>query len=487
MRGLWSRLSFIVVFSAVWACALPAGAQAQECPFRFTTFSYAGQTARQRLDAYELDADIRSRSLAGIRFQVFDRQGSPLLFQSSPSAAAQGSDFSARLLLDPGVQPVRVEPIGYQPAGAATAVACTGTAVTLASDSTGTVTTFADPPVPVQAPAMFEVHPPRIRDPDFRNKIYPQYPHLTAMKGITGTAIVEVDIQTDGRADNVVIDDSSQDETLDLAAVAAARASTYRPPESNGQPVKRSYLIEYDFRLDSGGFERDTGCGARLRHAWVAGLDPPNNLLLYDILLGSRDGRATSVDLDLRDAQNTLLGTVHAANLRWQADSPGKYSSRFFILAQVPPAITVTTRATSNGPCMQYPVLDWDHTDGRLSEALWPPAPVSASPPRVAQSAEFEHLVRPGYPDPTNAGAAIIVVETDSKGKAKQVHIFQETGDPALDAAALRSAQSSTYSKGMSPGLVVVTYHFQPWDTEGAIVPALNGSRANSPSPAGSP
>ena len=61
----------------------------------------------------------------------------------------------------------------------------------------------------------------------------------------TGTARVEVDVDPDGKVVDVNLLQSSGDATVDQAALAAARSSTYAPATSNGMPVHGSCVIDF--------------------------------------------------------------------------------------------------------------------------------------------------------------------------------------------------------------------------------------------------
>ncbi len=61
----------------------------------------------------------------------------------------------------------------------------------------------------------------------------------------TGIARVEVDVDPDGSVIGVRLVQSSGDASVDQAALAAARASTYAPATTNGMPVHGSCVIEF--------------------------------------------------------------------------------------------------------------------------------------------------------------------------------------------------------------------------------------------------
>jgi protein TonB len=101
-----------------------------------------------------------------------------------------------------------------------------------------TVTRPTDPPEPVFAPCRM------------LRKIQPDYPDGVKSAGIQGTTIVVVAIGPDGQIVSARVGESSGNSTLDNAAVAAARASTYAcPPTASHQTDL--YQVIYVFSLDS--------------------------------------------------------------------------------------------------------------------------------------------------------------------------------------------------------------------------------------------
>lgn len=82
-------------------------------------------------------------------------------------------------------------------------------------------------------------------------KIQPDYPEFVKSAGIQGTASVIVAIGPDGQVQSARIGESSSNASLDNAALAAARASTYSCPPAQGRPGTELYQVIYQFKLDS--------------------------------------------------------------------------------------------------------------------------------------------------------------------------------------------------------------------------------------------
>ncbi len=77
--------------------------------------------------------------------------------------------------------------------------------------------------------------------------IAPEYPDIDKQQGVSGTAVIRVDLDASGFLVNAAVASSSGDATLDAAALTAARASTYLPEKRNCQDVPGSFLFRAEF------------------------------------------------------------------------------------------------------------------------------------------------------------------------------------------------------------------------------------------------
>jgi protein TonB len=75
----------------------------------------------------------------------------------------------------------------------------------------------------------------------------PNKPVIAENNGLTGTTFVQIDLDENGNVNGTSIAKSSGYSTLDQAALAAARESTFRPGYQDCQPLPGSYLFEVDF------------------------------------------------------------------------------------------------------------------------------------------------------------------------------------------------------------------------------------------------
>ena len=73
--------------------------------------------------------------------------------------------------------------------------------------------------------------------PRLLRKVRPQYPETARSSGWEGTVALTLSVDTQGRVARVRVQQSSGHETLDSAAVAAARSYEFSPALSSGQPI----------------------------------------------------------------------------------------------------------------------------------------------------------------------------------------------------------------------------------------------------------
>ena len=97
---------------------------------------------------------------------------------------------------------------------------------------------------PIDSFIKVEIYPEMI----FEQK--PDYPRLAQKAGITGTVWVSALVGENGSVQSAVVRRSSGTESLDQAAVDAARKCRYSPGIQNGRPVKVWVTYRVDFQLE---------------------------------------------------------------------------------------------------------------------------------------------------------------------------------------------------------------------------------------------
>jgi protein TonB len=75
----------------------------------------------------------------------------------------------------------------------------------------------------------------------------PVTPQLALLYNLTGTTYVQVDIDANGALTDASIAKSSGTPILDQAAIAAAKASSFRPAIHDCSPVAGSYIFQVNF------------------------------------------------------------------------------------------------------------------------------------------------------------------------------------------------------------------------------------------------
>lgn len=93
--------------------------------------------------------------------------------------------------------------------------------------------------------------PKQIAPGGFKHRVVPEYPQICVEQGAAGRTVIDVTIGSDGAVAAVWVGQTSGFACLDAAALAAAKESTYNPPEVDGRPVTETYLIVYEFSIDS--------------------------------------------------------------------------------------------------------------------------------------------------------------------------------------------------------------------------------------------
>lgn len=95
--------------------------------------------------------------------------------------------------------------------------------------------------------------PPKIElpssDADYLNNPKPPYPALSKRMGEQGKVLVRTLIGTDGRAQEVQLQQTSGFERLDQAALTAARQWRYVPGKRDGVPQAMWFTIPFTFQL----------------------------------------------------------------------------------------------------------------------------------------------------------------------------------------------------------------------------------------------
>jgi len=78
----------------------------------------------------------------------------------------------------------------------------------------------------------------------------PDYPALSRHNGESGTALVQIVVDTQGRIEAATLRKSSTYTRLDNAALQAAQDSRCRPYLENGEPIRSSAVVPFRFTLD---------------------------------------------------------------------------------------------------------------------------------------------------------------------------------------------------------------------------------------------
>jgi TonB family protein len=99
-----------------------------------------------------------------------------------------------------------------------------------------------------QAEEAHKMGEPGLSPPSLVNRVEPQYTEEAKQAKIEGTVVVGLEVNSEGRAQNIYII-RSLDNGLDENAIAAIKEWTFKPGEKDGNPVTVAATIEVNFRL----------------------------------------------------------------------------------------------------------------------------------------------------------------------------------------------------------------------------------------------
>lgn len=78
----------------------------------------------------------------------------------------------------------------------------------------------------------------------------PDYPAISRHNDETGTVLVQIIVDTQGRIETASLRHSSNYARLDNAALQAAQDSRCRPYVENGEAIRSSAVVPFRFTLD---------------------------------------------------------------------------------------------------------------------------------------------------------------------------------------------------------------------------------------------
>jgi protein TonB len=106
------------------------------------------------------------------------------------------------------------------------------------------------PPPPPPAAAPVPIIPPNFVAAYLDNPA-PAYPASSKRLGETGTVLLRVVVDENGRPESINVTTSSGFERLDRAAIDAVRRWKFVPAKQGDRPVKAAVLVPLEFQLSS--------------------------------------------------------------------------------------------------------------------------------------------------------------------------------------------------------------------------------------------
>ena len=113
--------------------------------------------------------------------------------------------------------------------------------------ATGVPATPAPTPVPTATPTLKPTCANPNADANATNPVTPDYPDIAKQQGIEGTTQVAVSLDANGGVLSATVHKSSNNSSLDNAAISAAKASKYSPEIVNCVKTAGTYIFRADF------------------------------------------------------------------------------------------------------------------------------------------------------------------------------------------------------------------------------------------------
>jgi TonB family protein len=230
---------------------LSSRSAAESCPVLVHHFWISALGSKQNFAQYKASIHLSNSGQYTLRFSVFGDTESNrhTVTASIDSSASQPEDW---ILAFPwpntSLGAIKLVDTTY---GSDTKVPCDGgAAVAILNSKEDVKAAFDDTGLtwPQSVPGTMTIMQ-QMTDAAFIFRAAPQYPPFDVSERNQGTVVLEVTVGPDGRATAISVYSSSGYPNLDKAAIAAARASTFKPPRINGDPISSEYLLTYIFAL----------------------------------------------------------------------------------------------------------------------------------------------------------------------------------------------------------------------------------------------
>jgi TonB family protein len=329
-----------------------------------------------------------------------------------------------------------------------------------------------------------ESHPPQAHDIVDSQLLYrqePVYPAAAENGNLQGDVTIRVTIDEHGKPSKVSIEKSSQDDGMDLAALVAARQSTFKPPLIDGKPTSRDYLLVYTFRMDAPAIGLPVPkptCAMNVEHVQLVNAGQPYKSDWIKINLSSKRADVTSAVFGLLVATRGIQGEEWTDILLPQPDSKTKLAYANVFLAWVGDDILkvwVDSIKLADGSRVQcetfYALVDRPHAAGKLPRTTRTPSRLDGifnrnPDPPIA-------VTYPKYPAAELAsgttGDVGVDALADNSGSVVGAFVEKSSDNAALDESALQAAMRDRYpashSKSDRLRIFYVDYEFmdQPW------------------------
>lgn len=481
---------FLIAFlvAALIIAFFPVGARADgACQVSVSAFEPVGASPNGALTAFQfvLRANTESPFSARLTLHATTNTGYAVDIASvSPEKPDYVTTFRFVFDAEP-IHDIHLDSLTYR--GQTTPIACSGEGVPPGPETDlSNIAIFPNPAGAVRRIVLpIVAEPYTVVDAKFRYIAKARYPELAKNLGEQGTVVIYVTVGPDGKLVDAQVSQSSFYPDLDLAALDAAKASTYSPPTVAGKPAALTYRVIYKFSLADGeGLRPETNCEVQLGSATLLGHSDALNLDYYSFSASGTSPNIASADLglsvhrqsaitvrwlDLAKAPRTTAGWSDTFRFVWRGPAiQGAWITNYYRNDDDP-------KGTS---CQSQPLNVLPGAGVRLLE---PPsqrqAPQSSIFMERVYPADFIRREIPAYPHDASAvfpsGIVGVLVSVDPTGKPLGADRLWGSRNAILGKSAIAAAMTSRYrlhtrKNGTVDSYVYsVAYHFvaqPPWE-----------------------
>ena len=437
------------------------------CPLTLESMQFTGITAAQTQRRYRVEVGSSSKGPLQLQLALVDSR-SQVVARATTATFDPGSGRTVIEIWSPKpLAAVSIE--GVTRTGAGTIACGSETSLVDADHADPTLTVFAhDRDLATGATVSVSV----MVEARMLTRPQPDYPQFAVQQGTYGDVVVLVRVGPKGTAQDAIVYRTSDDASLDAAAVQAAKRASYSAPMRNGEPITADYLVVYLFRIQ--GMQANDPCGASIRGFHLTHAFDQLHGALFSILVASTDANISSADLGLYSSQTRNgVALVLPQIVFEKSDSSGltpaaEFSKSARVLWVGPPVNYAALQSVvgldgNSRPCHDNGVHAL-YDDGHLVVATDPKdADMASAHAWLILPARYDQREVPAYPvaesDAGHGGCAELLIHVQDNGSADRVEVIRSSGENRLDRTAIAAAMASRYRSTTRNGAAQTEYY----------------------------